>query len=338
MTLKLCSLSHFRDLMNSLPGPDKDALRAASARNSQLTKPQGALGDLEELAIWYASWSGNGRPNLNAPQVIIFAGNHGVASAGVSAFPPEVTEQMVYNFQAGGAAINQLSGTFGAKLDIFPLQLNKPTANFTEALAMSEPELLAALQVGWDSVDPDADLLVTGEMGIGNTTSAAAIAAALFGGAADTWVGRGTGVDDEGLKIKVDVVEAGLARHSSILGDPLAVLQALGGHEIAAMAGAIVSARIQSVPVLLDGFICSAAAAVLFSMSSDALDHTRAGHVSAEGAHAKMLTILGKKPLLSLDLRLGEGSGGALAIGVLQGAVACLSGMATFAEAGVSDA
>ncbi|MDS9951574.1 MAG: nicotinate-nucleotide--dimethylbenzimidazole phosphoribosyltransferase, partial [Planktomarina sp.] len=338
MSIKLSSLSQLRALMSSLPGPDQDALRAASARNSQLTKPQGALGDLEELAIWYASWSGNGRPNLNAPHVIIFAGNHGIASMGVSAFPPEVTEQMVNNFQAGGAAINQLSRAFGAKLDVFPLQLNKPTANFTEAFAMSEPELLAALQVGWDSVDPDADLLVTGEMGIGNTTSAAAIAAALFGGGAETWVGRGTGVDDAGLKIKVDVVEAGLARHSSILSDPLAVLQALGGHEIAAMVGAIVSARIQSVPVLLDGFICSAAAAVLFSMSPDALDHTRAGHVSAEGAHAKMLTILGKKPLLSLDLRLGEGSGGALAIGVLQGAVGCLSGMATFAEAGVSDA
>ena len=188
------------------------AYEQAVDRNSQLTKPPGALGDLENLGIWYASWFGTAKLKLEAPQVVIFAGNHGVtANFDISKFPAEVTEQMVFNFRAGGAAINQLSSVCGAKMDVYALDLDIPTADFTEALAMSEPELLAALQVGWDSVDPDADLLVTGEMGIGNTTSAAAIAAALFGGAADTWVGRGTGVDDAGLKIKVDVVEAGLS-------------------------------------------------------------------------------------------------------------------------------
>jgi len=324
------SIAEFRDFMRNLPGADDRAGHAAAERNGQLTKPPGALGDLEDLAIWYARWSGQAQPRIEAPQVVIFAGNHGVAAAGVSAFPPEVTQQMVYNFQAGGAAINQISKTFGAKMDVVALELDRPTQDFTQGPAMTEADLLSALQTGWRAVDPQADLFVAGEMGIGNTTPAAAIAAALLGGTVQDWVGRGTG--------KCSVVEAGLACHEEILDDPLAVLQTLGGREIAAMAGAIAAARAHGVPVLLDGFICSAAALVLHDMNSAALDHTQAGHKSAEGAHARLLERLGKTPLLSLGLRLGEGSGAALAIGVLKGAVACLSGMATFAEAGVSDA
>ena len=331
------TLAEFRSFMADLPEADLVAKSAATERNSQLTKPAGALGDLENLAIWYASWTGNGRPSLEAPQVVIFAGNHGVAAAGVSAFPPEVTQQMVYNFQAGGAAINQLCKAFGAKMDVIALDLERPTQDFTKAPAMSEDELLSALQTGWHAVDPAADLFVAGEMGIGNTTPAAAIAAALYGGGAQAWVGRGSGVHDAGFALKRSVVDAGLARHEAILVDPLAVLQTLGGREIAAMSGAIAAARAHRIPVLLDGFICAAAASVLHALSPKALDHTQAGHLSAEGAHAKLLGHLGKKPLLSLGLRLGEGSGGALAIGVVKGAVACLSGMATFAEAGVSD-
>ena len=331
------TLAEFRSFMADLPEADLVAKSAATERNSQLTKPAGALGDLENLAIWYASWTGNGRPSLEAPQVVIFAGNHGVAAAGVSAFPPEVTQQMVYNFQAGGAAINQLCKAFGAKMDVIALDLERPTQDFTKAPAMSEDELLSALQTGWRAVDPAADLFVAGEMGIGNTTPAAAIAAALYGGGAQAWVGRGSGVDDAGFALKRSVVDAGLARHEAILEDPLAVLQTLGGREIAAMSGAIAAARAHRIPVLLDGFICAAAASVLHALNPNALDHTQAGHLSAEGAHAKLLGHLGKKPLLSLGLRLGEGSGGALAIGVVKGAVACLSGMATFAEAGVSD-
>jgi len=331
------TLAEFRSFMADLPEADLVAKSAATERNSQLTKPAGALGDLENLAIWYASWTGNGRPSLEAPQVVIFAGNHGVVAAGVSAFPPEVTQQMVYNFQAGGAAINQLCKAFGAKMDVIALDLERPTQDFTKAPAMNEDELLSALQTGWRAVDPAADLFVAGEMGIGNTTPAAAIAAALYGGGAQAWVGRGSGVDDAGFDLKRSVVDAGLARHEAILVDPLAVLQTLGGREIAAMSGAIAAARAHRIPVLLDGFICAAAASVLHALNPNALDHTQAGHLSAEGAHAKLLGHLGKKPLLSLGLRLGEGSGGALAIGVVKGAVACLSGMATFAEAGVSD-
>ena len=332
------SLTEFRGFIADLPGANSFAKAEAANRNAKLTKPQGALGDLENLAIWYASWVGDGRPSLVAPQVIIFAGNHGVAAAGVSAFPSEVTQQMVYNFQAGGAAINQICNVFGAKIEVVSLDLDRPTQDFTQGPAMSENDLLVALQAGWRAVDPAADLLVAGEMGIGNTTSAAAIVAALYGGGAKSWVGRGTGIDDEVLKFKRSIVDMGIACHKDVLGDPLAVLQNLGGREIAAMAGAIASARAHGIPVLLDGFICTASAAVLHSMNNKALDHTQAGHLSTEGAHAKLLKKIGKKPILSLGLRLGEGTGGALAIGVLKSAVACLSGMATFSEAGVSDA
>mgnify|MGYP001368680592 CR=1 FL=1 len=332
------SLDEFRSFIADLPGANFLAQTAAIDRNAQLTKPQGALGDLENLAIWYASWIGNGRPSLVAPQVIIFAGNHGIAATGVSAFPPEVTQQMVYNFQAGGAAINQICNVLGAKMDVISLDLERPTQDFTQGPAMSENDLLVALQTGWRAVDPAADLFVAGEMGIGNTTSAAAIVAALYGGGAKAWVGRGTGIDDGALTLKRSVVDAGLVRHKDVLGDPLAILQTLGGREIAAMVGAIASARLHRIPVLLDGFICASSAAVLQAINPSALDHTQAGHVSAEGAHAKLLSKLGKKPILSVGLRLGEGSGGALAIGVLKAAVACLSGMATFAEADVSGA
>ena len=330
------SLDEFCSIIANLPDANFIAKTAATDRNAQLTKPQGALGELEKLASWYATWGGDGRPSLIAPQVVIFAGNHGIASTGVSAFPPEVTQQMVYNFQAGGAAINQICNVLGAKMDVISLDLERPTQDFTKGPAMSENDLLLALQTGWRAVDPAADLFIAGEMGIGNTTSAAAIVAALYGGGAKAWVGRGTGIDDGVLTLKRSVVDAGLVRHKDVLGDPLAILQRLGGREIAAMVGAIASARLHRIPVLLDGFICASSAAVLQAMNCRALDHTQAGHVSAEGAHAQLLSQLGKKPLLSFGLRLGEGSGGALAIGILKAAVACLSGMATFAEAGIS--
>jgi len=335
MQAPFTTISTFRDALGAAPGPDQAAIQGAQERNGQLTKPPGALGRLEDLAIWYAGWRGDAQPQITAPQVIIFAGNHGVCAQGVSAFPPEVTVQMVANFEHGGAAINQLSKAFGAKMDVYPLSLETPTADFTTAPAMTEDEFIAALQTGWNAVDTDADLLVTGEMGIGNTTSAAAVATAVLGGEAADWTGRGTGVDDAGLARKTDVVARGLALHATT--DPLEALRCLGGRELAAMAGAIAAARHHRIPVILDGFICSAAAAALHKAVEGALDHAVAGHLSAEGAHQRLLDALGKEPLLRLGLRLGEGSGAALAIGVLKGAVACHSGMATFAQAGVSD-
>ncbi len=337
MMIPFQSVAQFRALLAAQPGPDQAAREAAEARNGQLTKPPGALGRLENLAIWYASWRGDPAPRMAAPQIVIFAGNHGVTAQGVSAFPPEVTQQMVVNFEHGGAAINQLARCFGARMTVRALDLERPTHDFTAEAAMDEADFLAALGAGWEAVDPDADLLVAGEMGIGNTTSAAAIAAALFGQEAADWVGRGTGVDDAGLANKARVVREGLARHAGSLHDPLEVLRCLGGRELAAMAGAIAAARHHRIPVILDGFICTAAAATLAQAKEGALDHCVAGHVSAEAAHGRMLAALGKDPLLSLGLRLGEGSGGALAIGILQAALACHSGMSTFAEAGVSD-
>lgn len=330
------TLTEFANLVAAGPAPDPGAVVAATARNGQLTKPPGALGRLEDLAIWYGGWRGTDKPTITAPQALVFAGNHGVAARGVSAFPAEVTAQMVLNFEHGGAAINQLCAANGAALSVHALELERPTADFTSAAAMSEEDCVAALTTGWQAVDTNADLLITGEMGIANTTSAAALVACLFGGAAEAWVGRGTGVDDAGLAIKRAVVDEGLARHAG--GTALESLARLGGREIAAMTGAIAAARAAKIPVILDGFICSAAAAVLAETAPGALDHCVAGHLSAEGAHARLLELLDKEPLLSLGLRLGEGSGAALAIGVLRSAVACQSGMATFAEAGVSDA
>lgn len=335
MSAPFTTLTEFRETMAQVGGPDMNAIAAAQDRNGQLTKPPGALGRLEDLAIWYAGWRGTPQPQIIKPQVIIFAGNHGVCAQGVSAFPPEVTAQMVANFEHGGAAINQLSKAAGAKMDVHALSLETPTAEFTQAAAMTEAEVISALQTGWNAVDRTTDLLVTGEMGIGNTTSAAAIAAALIGGEAADWTGRGTGVDDAGLARKTQAVNQGLALHTNR--DPLEVLRCLGGREIAAMAGAIAAARQHRIPVILDGFICSAAALVLAKTQAGALDHAVAGHLSAEGAHDKLLQELEKEPLLQLGLRLGEGSGAALAITVLKGAIACHSGMSTFAQAGVSD-
>lgn len=330
----ITSLDDFTALLRGAPAPDTGAREAALARNAQLTKPAGSLGRLEEIAIWYAGWRGDARPKITKPQVAIFAGNHGVTARGVSAFPAEVTVQMVANFEHGGAAVNQLSRNAGATMSVHALDLETPTGDFTVGPAMRDAECLAALRTGWEAVDPGADLLVVGEMGIGNTTSAAAIANALFGGAASDWVGRGTGVDDAGLKIKEEVVAEGVALHGGR--DPMGILAALGGRELAAMAGAITHARHLRIPVILDGFICTAAAATLEKAVPGSLDHCLAGHVSAEAAHGQLLRELGKEPLVALGLRLGEGSGAALTIPLVKAALETHSGMATFAEAGVA--
>ncbi len=336
-TTDFSTVSEFVALLGQLPAPDATALGAAKDRNEMLTKPPGALGRLEDLAIWYASWRGQAAPQVAAPQALVFAGNHGVSAQGVSAFPAEVTAQMVLNFEHGGAAINQLCQLAGANLGVHALDLDTPTADFTRGAAMDEAAFVKALKTGWSAVDPAADVLITGEMGIGNTTSAAAICTALFGGEAAEWAGRGTGVDDAGLARKAEVISTAIAFHGETLADPIEVLRRLGGRELAAMVGAITRARMLSIPVILDGFICSAAVATLNAAQPGALDHCVAGHVSAESAHQKLLEEMGLTPLLSLGMRLGEGSGAALAINILKGAIACHSGMATFAEAGVSE-
>jgi nicotinate-nucleotide--dimethylbenzimidazole phosphoribosyltransferase len=338
MTRAFSSLSEFGALLRGAPGPDVAVTQAAQARDAQLTKPPGALGRLEDLALWYCGWRGAARARVTAPQVIVFAGNHGVVAQGVSAFPAAVTAQMVVNFRAGGAAVNQLAAQVGARMDVVALELDRPTGDISLGPAMSEAEVIAALDTGWAAVDPASDLLVVGEMGIGNTTSAAAIALALYGGDAVDWTGRGTGLADAALAHKAQIVARAVAVNLASGAGGLEVLRRLGGRELAAMAGAMARARHLRIPVVLDGFICTAAAACLDADCPGALDHAVAGHVSAEPGHARLLQELGKVPLLSLGLRLGEGSGGVLAMGVVQAALACHSGMATFAEAGVSGA
>lgn len=340
-TTRFRSLRDVAAVLASAPQADAAARAAAAARNAALTKPDGALGRLEELAIWCAGWRGDPRPRIERAQIVLFAGNHGVVAQGVSAYPAAVTAQMVANFAAGGAAINQLARTVDAELAVTSLELDRPTADFTEGPAMSEAEACAALSVGWDAVDAKTDVLALGEMGIGNTTAAAAIAAALYGGEAGDWVGRGASPDGATLAAKRDAVERALARHRAELAAsfeelPLEALRRLGGRELAAIAGAALRARVERIPVLLDGFICCAAVAPLHAMHPEALAHAQAAHRSAETAHGRLLAQLGLTPLLDLGLRLGEGSGAALAIGVLRAALACHNGMATFEEAAVS--
>jgi nicotinate-nucleotide--dimethylbenzimidazole phosphoribosyltransferase len=243
---------------------------------------------------------------------------------------------MVANFEAGGAAINQLCRAAGAELTVVPLELDRPTADFCTAAAMSEAECLAAIERGMAALASDLDLLALGEMGIGNTAAAAAICAALYGGPAAWWTGPGSGLDRHGVVHKTAVVGRGLMCHAAALGSPFEILRRLGGREIAAMAGAILAARERQVPVLLDGFVAGAAAAVLQALEPAALDHVRAAHRSAEPAHPRLLERLGLRPLLELDMRLGEASGAALAILLCRAALACHTGMATFAGAGVS--
>jgi nicotinate-nucleotide--dimethylbenzimidazole phosphoribosyltransferase len=329
------SIADLRAACLDLPAGNDAAAAAVAARQAQLTKPPGSLGRLEDIVAWLAQWGG-GRLRLDRIDILVFAGNHGVTAQGVSPYPAAVTEQMVANFSAGGAAINQLARTGAATLRVLPLLLDEPTADFTREPAMDAPSFLAAVAAGYNAVR-DADLVCLGEMGIGNTTAAAAIAAALFGGGGSRWAGRGTGLDDRGLARKQDVIDTALARHAGVVDDPLAVAAALGGRELAAILGATLAARHRAIPVLLDGFVCGAAVAPLARLRPDALDHTLAAHVSAEAGHRALLQELGLKPLLDLGMRLGEASGAALAIPLLRAALACHSGMATFAEAGVAD-
>lgn len=330
------TFSDIRGLLADLPSADIRARDAARERNAALTKPAGSLGRLEELAVWYAGWRGNAAPQIEAPQILVFAGNHGVAARGVSAYPSEVTGQMVANFRSGGAAINQLASSAGAKLDVHPIELDRPTGDISSGPAMSEDEFAEAFATGWRAVDAASDLVVAGEMGIGNTTSAAAIAFALYGGSAQDWTGRGTGVEGARLRRKAEIVGMAVDANRAGCADGISVLRCLGGRETAAMAGAFVGARHKSIPVILDGYICTAAVACLYRDEVRVLEHTVAGHLSAEAPHRMLLDRLGLEPLLDLRMRLGEASGAAVAVQVLKCALACHSGMATFGEAGVT--
>jgi len=323
-----------RALFDELPGPDLEAIAAARARERELVKPPGALGRLERLAEWLAAWQGRHPPGAERTMVAVFAGNHGVAARGVSPYPPSVTAQMVAAFRSGGAAINQICQSVGAGLQVFELALGEPTGDITEEAAMSETDCSAAFLYGREAIAEAPDIVCLGEMGIANTTVAAALVHALLGGRARDWVGPGTGAEGETLARKVAAVEAAVALHGG--NEPLELLRRLGGREFAAIAGAIVAARFERVPVVLDGYPACAAAAVVHAIAPGGLDHCLAGHVGAEPGHRRLLEHLGLEPVLDLGMRLGEASGAALALGVLTAAARVHCGMATFAEAGVS--
>lgn len=333
---ELTALDALTATLAALPQVDNSAAKAARARQDSLTKPPGALGRLEELAIFMAGWQGVEKPVIDQAQALVFAGNHGVCDQGVNPFPQEVTAQMVANFEAGGAAINQLCRANGADLSVIALELDRPTHDITQGPAMSEEDTLKAFNAGAKAVDPKAKILILGEMGIGNSTIAAALSNAVFGASAADWVGRGTGSDDDGVLRKTAVVERAVSLHKSAAG--IEILSALGGREQAAICGAIVAARMARIPVLLDGFICTAAAAPLFAVDPALLDHCLIAHRSVEPGHQRLVAGMGKTPILDFDMRLGEGSGAALALGILRSALECHNGMATFAEAGVSGA
>ena len=303
------SFDEMRRILRDLPGPDRAAQTEVVRRQAELTKPPGSLGRLEEIAEWLAAWQGRAEPRVERPRIAVFAGTHGVARRGVSAYPPEVTAQMVKNFLDGGAAINQLATAIDADLRIYELDLEHPTADFTAAPAMSEARTANAMTYGMMAAEPGID-----------------------------WAGPGTGVKGAALATKIAVIDEALAHHKALIAarDPLAELAAVGGEELAAIVGAIVAARMGRIPVLLDGYVCTAAAAVLFAADHHALDHCLVAHRSAEPGHTRLLDTIGKRPLFDLDMRLGEASGAALAVPILKAAAACHNGMATFATAGVS--
>ncbi|MBO9695388.1 MAG: nicotinate-nucleotide--dimethylbenzimidazole phosphoribosyltransferase [Sphingopyxis sp.] len=330
------SARDFETALATLAEASADARNDALVRQGELTKPAGSLGRLEEIAVFFAGWQGRARPRIDRARAAIFAGNHGVTVHGVSAFPPSVTAQMVANFSGGGAAINTLSAAAGLELTVVALDLDRPTADFAAGAAMSETECLDALNRGAAVVDADLDLLTLGEMGIGNSTVAAALCARSFAGAVPGWVGPGTGIDGHGVARKIEVIERALAFHADAPRSAFETLRRVGGREIAAIAGAILRARQLGVPVLLDGFICTSAIAPLAAENPAIVTHCIAGHCSAEPGHKRLLALLGLDPLLSLGMRLGEGSGAAVAANIIRSALAAHDGMATFAEAAVS--
>ena len=329
------NLQMINDFVNTMPKRNIAIEAAARAHQDKLTKPPGSLGMLEDLAVFLASWQSKERPIIENAQAIIFAGNHGICEHGVSPYPQEVTHLMVSNFENGGAAMNQLCSLNGVELKVKSLSLDTPTQDFTQTAAMSMGELLDAMSEGALAVNKDANIILLGDMGIGNSTVSSALAASIFGGNVAEWVGAGTGANKKGISRKISVIEAGISKHGACA--DLSAILAFGGREQAAICGAILAARSASIPVLLDGFICTAAAAPLYAISSSLLDHCLVGHKSEELGHPKLLQAMNKTPILDLDMRLGEGTGAALALSILKGAVACHNHMATFEAAGITN-
>src|SRR3954447_22022862 len=331
----ITDFAQLRELVRHLPPPDRAAAEACRAHDTELTKPAGALGRLEELAAWLAAWQGRHPPRLERVLILVFVGWHEIARRGVSAYPAEVTDQMVANFAAGGAAINQLARLAGAELRVVPVGQGRPAHDFTQRPAMSEAGCLRAIEIGIGALPWDVDLLAIGEMGIANTTPAAAMAAALAGEGGGRWAGPGTGLDPEGVSRKAAVIDQALGRHRGAMTDPLEILRHVGGREHAAMLGAVLAGRLRRIPVMLDGFTATVPAAVLEAIEPGAAGDCQVGHCSAEPGHRRLLEQVGRRPLLDLGMRLGEASGAALAIQLARAAAARHKRTATFPSARV---
>lgn len=320
------------DRLADLPPCDATSQRAVIERAANILRPSGALAWLDETAAWVAGWQRTERPAIQRPAGVIFAADHGVAAAGVSAYPSEVTASMLAAFESGQATINAFARAAGAELVAVDVGVGRPTGDIRVEAAMTPERFDALTQQAFDAIDAlDCDLLVLGEMGIGSTTASAAIAVSLAGGEAASWVGRGTGVNDAGLTRKQDAVQAAQRRIAGIT-DPIEILREVGGAELAAIAAATIAARHRSIPVVLDGYITTASVLPLAMIDPSALDHCIVGHCSAEPGHRKLLEHLGKKPLLDLDMRLGEGSGAMAAVPLIRMACAGISEVPTFAE------
>ncbi len=325
-------MNWMRDALNTLPEPDQVSGDAVRARAADILRPSGALARLDELASWMAEWQRTSTPAVRRPAGLIFAADHGVAAAGVSAYPIEVTAAMLAAYRSGRSTVSAFATAAGATVEAVDVGVGRPTADFRVEAALSATRFEECVDAARTAVDAlDADLLVLGEMGIGNTTAAAAVTAALQGGDPSDWVGRGTGVDDEGLARKRDAVAAAVARIAGVA-DPLEVLREVGGAELVALAAAIVAARHRGIPVLLDGYVVTSSALPLALVAPDALAHCRLGHVSAEPGHRRLAQALGLQPLLDLGMRLGEGSGAMAAVPLVRMACAGVTDVPTFTE------
>jgi nicotinate-nucleotide--dimethylbenzimidazole phosphoribosyltransferase len=322
-------------LLGDLPGPDEAAVAAVKVRASQVLRPLGALARLDQVAAWLAGWQRTARPDVRSPAAVVFVADHGVASEGVSAYPPQVTSAMLRAIQDGVATSSVMARTIGASLSVVDVGVGRPAANIVREPALSEARFRECFEAGRRAVRAlETDLLVLGEMGIANTTPAATVSAALFGGLAEDWTGRGTGIDDATFARKVAAVEAARLRIEGVSG-PMEILRQVAGAELVAVAGAVVEARRRSIPLVLDGFVVTAAVAPLEVSRRGSLDHCLAGHCSGEPGHRLLLDKLGKPALLDLDLRLGEGSGALAAVPLIRLAAACVTEVATFAEWGL---
>lgn len=316
----------FRNLLARLPVGDEAAGELVRAQFYRAEKPKQSLGRLEEIAGWLATWSGK-PPAVNRPLVAIFAGNHGVVKQKISPRPMEATAGAVELSAAGGSAINQICLAYDLGLKVFDLALHLPTADMTQEAALDERGCAATMAFGMEAIS-GTDLLCIGDVGVGNSTVAAAMLAALHGGKGADWVGPGSGADAAMIARKTGAVDAALALHGSHLKDPLEVLRRVGGRETAAIAGAIIAARMEKVPVILDGFAAIAAGSVLHALNPSALDHCLIAQASSEPGQRKAIEKLGMKPLIDLGLSHGEGVGAALAAGLVKAAALCSTGMA----------